>query len=83
MSEIDWLDDDKERGLEITAMTNREWLESLSDAQLAELIYCLEDYAHCEFCADDGKCRNSDTIVQDCLGGLEKWLKQEHKSNSR
>jgi hypothetical protein len=59
-------------------MTNREWLAGLSDKQLAEFLYSLEDYAHCEFCADDGKCRNSDTIDQNCLGGLEKWLKQEH-----
>jgi hypothetical protein len=64
-------------------MTNREWLAGLSDGQLAEFLYRLEDYAHCEFCADDGKCRNSDTIVQNCLGGLEKWLKQEYvDSNS-
>jgi hypothetical protein len=63
-------------------MTNRAWLASMSDKQLAEFLYGLEDYAHCEFCGDDGKCRNSDTIVQNCLGGLEKWLKQEYKSNS-
>lgn len=61
-------------------MTNREWLASLSDAQLAEFLYGLEDYAHCDFCADDGKC-HSDTIVQDCLSGLEKWLKKERKSH--
>ena len=57
-------------------MTNREWLAGMTDKQLAEFLYGLEDYAHCEFCADDGKC-------SDCLGGLEKWIRQEHKSNSR
>lgn len=60
-------------------MTNREWLTGMTDKQLAEFLYGLEDYAHCEFCVDDGKCRNSDTIVQNCLGGFEKWLKQEHE----
>jgi hypothetical protein len=59
-------------------MTNRQWLASMSDVQLAEFLYGLEDYAHCELCADDGKCHNSDMIVQNCLGGLEKWLQQEH-----
>jgi len=63
-------------------MTNADKIRSMTDKELAEFLYGLEDYAHCEFCADDGKCRNSDTIVQDCLGGLEKWLKQEHKENS-
>lgn len=63
-------------------MNNREWLTGMTDKQLSEFLYGLEDYAHCEFCADNVKCRNSDTIVQDCLGGMEKWLMQERKENS-
>lgn len=62
-------------------MNNREWLAGMTDKQLAEFLYYLEDYAHCEFCADDGKCRNSDTIAQNCLGGLERWLKEDHKEH--
>lgn len=63
-------------------MTNRQWLERMSDQELAMFLYSLEDYAHCDICGDDGACKATGTTMQNCLGGIIKWLKQEYKSNS-
>jgi hypothetical protein len=60
-------------------MNNREWLAGMTDKQLAEFLYYLEDYAHCDICADDGACKATDTNMQNCLGGIIKWLRQEKK----
>lgn len=60
-------------------MTNRQWLEHLSDQELGMFLYSLEDYAHCDICADDGACKATDTNMQNCLGGIIKWLRQEKK----
>ena len=61
-------------------MTNREWIAGMTDKQLAEFLYAIQDYPSCEYCSYDSK--RSCAINQDCLGGMEKWLKQEHKENS-
>lgn len=50
-------------------MTNREWLESLSDEELANVI---GQYNPCTMCAaHDGNCFMS------CKRGVEQWLKAE------
>ena len=64
-------------------MTNRQWLEHLSDQELGMFLYGLEDYAHCDICADDGACKATDTNTQNCLGGVIKWLRQEKKGVSK
>lgn len=52
-------------------MTNREWLESLSDEKLANYIN------NCKFCAykDIPQCYDTKTCV---LGHIE-WLQAEHE----
>ena len=53
-------------------MTNREWLNSLSDAELAEKVFQCNE---CIFCAyDDGKCH-----TKDCTTGQVEWLKQKYR----
>ena len=62
-------------------MTNREWLRSLTDNELAE-IFCDNDLGNiCNICAyrDDRKgCM--DAVY--CEDGVSEWLKQEHKETA-
>ena len=54
-------------------MTNREWLASLSDKELAIWLCQISNCTYCEFikyCSREGK-------------GTSEWLKKEHKVNSR
>lgn len=53
-------------------MTNREWLENLSDEELAETL----DF--CAVCAyrDVRFCNNNI-----CSKGITQWLREEHKEN--
>ena len=57
-------------------MTNREWLRSLTDNELAE-IFCDNDLGNiCNICAyrnDRKGCMN----VMCCEDGVSEWLKQE------
>lgn len=51
-------------------MTNREWLNSLSDEELAEKVFPNNG---CVFCAyNDGNCHQ-----KDCTKGQVDWLKQK------
>ena len=63
-------------------MTNREWLRSLTDNELAE-IFCDNDLGNiCNICAyrDDRKgCMD----VVCCEDGVSEWLKQEHKDDEQ
>lgn len=53
-------------------MTNREWLESLSDEELAKFI----ENAHRDNCyACDFR---SNICAGDCLEGIQHWLQSEH-----
>lgn len=52
-------------------MTNREWLEKLSDEELAHFIVLGDDYCHPE--DDDMFCTGD--VCQHCV---LKWLTQEH-----
>lgn len=54
-------------------MTNREWLESLSDEELAETLYS------CTVCARKNTRFCCDNIEKTCSKGVQEWLKQEHK----
>ena len=64
----------------IKRMTNREWLRSLTDNELAE-IFCDNDLGNiCNICAyknDRKGCMN----VTCCEYGVSEWLKQEHKDD--
>lgn len=58
-------------------MTNREWLESLSDRELAQFMDETFDN-RCSVCTKnedmDGGCRG----IVDCVVGIKKWLQAEH-----
>ena len=54
-------------------MTNREWLENLSDEELAETLnFC----AVCAMCAYRNVRFCSENI---CSKGITQWLREEHK----
>ena len=63
-------------------MTNREWLRSLTDNELAE-IFCDIDLSNiCNMCAyrnDRKGCINAAC----CKDGVLEWLAQEHKNNDK
>ena len=52
-------------------MTNREWLESLSDEELAKMIVC-HDYD-----------RDSYDCPYDCINCKLAWLQAEHKDANK
>ena len=65
-------------------MTNRKWLETLTDEELAKWHQTVE----CRSCAhnpEEGFCNNLSGIVSFdpncCIDGTAKWLQQEHKEN--
>ena len=54
-------------------MTNREWLQSLSDEEVARFIHTSCPHDYCEWsCSADN----------DCLACITKWLQAEHKEVS-
>ena len=57
-------------------MTNREWIDNLSNEQLVKLMRTFKD-ASCEFCAysDVAECGY-------CFDGQAAWLEQEHDDDS-
>jgi hypothetical protein len=75
MSELDWLDDEEERGLESATMTNADKIRSMDDKKLADFIASIIDCWHCpkyQGCTDGKNCANVQLA----------WLKQEYKENS-
>lgn len=56
-------------------MTNREWLESLPDSEMAKII--AKSCATCVY--EDTYCGG--TIERTCCNGTTEWLQQEHKDN--
>lgn len=52
-------------------MTNREWLNGLSDVELARVIHQGSD-KDCKFC------KYEKTRCIDCDEGITEWLKQKH-----
>ena len=54
-------------------MTNREWLFSMSDAELADM---LGTHHSCDYCLYDTKCLDG---IHDCEEGTVAWLREEHK----
>lgn len=56
-------------------MTNREWLESLSDEELAHFI----DNAHSDNCYACAFQSDTCAGIYDCLNGIKYWLQSEHK----
>jgi hypothetical protein len=57
-------------------MTNREWINSLSNEQLVKLMRTFKDDS-CEFCA-----YNSAAECGYCFDGQTAWLEQEHDDES-
>lgn len=55
-------------------MTNREWLESLSDEELAETL------DSCTVCARKNTRFCCDNIEKTCSKGVQEWLQQEHNT---
>lgn len=65
-------------------MTNRQWLATLTDEELAKWRVSVE----CRCCAhnpEKGFCNNLSGIVSfneaHCIDGTAQWLKQEYKEN--
>ena len=61
------------------AMTNREWLRSLTDEELADFF--IDDRRSlnggiCNICAHDVNCMYDKTLK--CNSGIATWLKQEY-----
>ena len=54
-------------------MTNREWINNLSDKEFAKLIY---NYSACDCCILHGM--DNINCKQDCFENMEKWFAQEH-----
>lgn len=57
-------------------MTNREWLNSLTEEDFANTLYEYDDNIECKCCVAysiDTACFNH------CKEGFIAWLKQEHK----
>ena len=63
-------------------MTNREWLESLSDEELAEFFLTIENSIDegfiCPSCAYGGG--QYPCMPADCICGYTDWLQAEHKA---
>ena len=54
-------------------MTNREWLNTLSNMDFVRQIS-----APCDMCVNAGNCiKHSE---EDCVEGQKEWLEQEHES---
>lgn len=66
----------KERGKRGRVMTNREWLESLSDEKLAK-FYATQSTI-CEMCDYTDVCISNITSEK-CSEGVVRWLQAEHK----
>lgn len=57
-------------------MTNRDWLRSLTDSELAE-FFCENDLGGvCNICAHDCYCMYDEKLK--CDNGIATWLKQEY-----
>ena len=57
-------------------MTNREWLETLTDEELIKLLYDKDDSISCDVCS-----RRSPKLecTPYCKDGMKEWLNQQHK----
>lgn len=61
-------------------MTNREWLESLSDIEFAEMIA----FENCEkTCAYYGEHNGDKCRHNSCEAGITEWLQEEHKEPTK
>lgn len=66
-------------------MTNREWLETLTDEEFAKWNFEIG----CGMCAhnpEKGMCdnlRGIEALIDEdyCIDGIAKWLQMEHKEN--
>lgn len=61
-------------------MTNREWLETLTDEELIKLLYSRDDGINCDVCS-----RRSSKLecTPYCRDGMKEWLNQQHEEENR
>lgn len=59
-------------------MTNREWLQSLSDEELAEILTSISTSGNTHECCQYLYGRE-DCGINGCYKGREEWLQAEHK----
>lgn len=59
-------------------MTNREWLQTLTDEELIKLLYSNDDGINCDVCS-----RRSSKLecTPYCRDGMKEWLNQQHEEN--
>ena len=67
-------------------MTNREWLQTLTDEEFAKWNYEI-GCGSCAYNSEKGFCNNLTGSVSfetdRCINGTERWLKQEHKEETK
>lgn len=65
-------------------MTNREWLETLTDEEFAKWNYEI-GCGSCAYNPEKGICERISNLSclypNPCMDGIAKWLQQEHKEN--
>ena len=61
-------------------MTNREWLASLSDKELAKWIFSAHPCECCDWQNNTPGCWDDDDAS--CEAAWERWLKSEHKDEN-
>ena len=59
----------------VSPMTNREWLDTLSDADLAKMMQAC---VHCIYSKKSVPCMNIEKPKGACVTGTMKWLKRKH-----
>ena len=59
-------------------MTNREWLESLSDEEFAKYICYVNCEKYCAYYNNIDECRHNS-----CKAGITEWLQEEHKEPTK
>lgn len=57
-------------------MTNREWLQTLTDEEFVKVMY-----GSCMYCAANGNIKECESTS--CRDGRIEWLKQEYKQERK
>lgn len=67
-------------------MTNREWLNTLSDEEFAKWSYEI-GCGMCAYNSEKGFCDNLSCVVSfkedRCINGTTQWLQMEHKEKAK
>lgn len=59
-------------------MTNLEWIKTLDEQGMFNLLFCSD--CGCPYCAEDDDTKGTFCSFN-CKEGITKWLRAEHKEN--